>query len=246
MILVLGGTTEGRHLAEALVAHGIPHVLSLAGRTNSRAGAHTRVGGFGGVDGLAAHLREHGVTGVVDATHPFAARMHANAHAACARTGTPLLRLARPGWASHPDAARWHWVDGHDEALAALAPEARVLLTVGRQEAARYAPHPGPVVVRVAQASDGWRATVPERWEVLEARGPFELDAERALLARVDVLVTKDSGGSFNEAKLLAARELGTRVVMVRRPAAPPVDECARVGEAVAWALAHSSSSPAT
>lgn len=246
MILVLGGTTEGRRLSRALTDAGVRHTLSLAGRTNIEPGPNSRVGGFGGVAGLVAYLQSNEISGVIDATHPFANRMHWNAHEGCLKAAVPLLRLGRPGWKNHRHASSWHWVGSHEEAVETLPVDATVLLTVGRQEAARYSNHPGPVIVRVAEAPDEWCRTIPAGWEVIEARGPFALSDEKALLARVDALISKDSGGSFNEPKLDAAHELGVSVVMIARPTSPPADECTRVEDAVRWAVDHSRPSPAT
>lgn len=246
VIVVLGGTTEGRKLAQGLAATGMDYVVSLAGRTTLELPEHTRVGGFGGVAGLVTFLRDHRVRAVIDATHPFAARMQRHAVEACRIAEVPLVRFSRPGWRKHPLAHTWTWVNSHADAVAALHDTDRVLLTVGRQEAAQYACHPGPVIVRVAEASQEWRDTIPAQWTVLQARGPFDVEAERQLLAEVDVLVSKDSGGTFNEAKLEAAHERDVRVVMIARPDVPHVPHVASVNEALAWAAAHANPKAAT
>ena len=235
-VLLLGGTAEARALAGAFAAAGFEAVESVAGRTRqARGGSASRVGGFGGVDGLAQYLRAAGVGAVVDATHPFAARMTGNAAQACALTGVPLLRFARPGWRSHPDASDWVWVGDHSlAAVAAGRAGGRVLLTVGRQPLPAYR-ELTDVVARVAE----WQGDpVPAGWLIVEARGPFTLVGELALLGReqVAVLVSKDSGGAPTAAKLDAARELGVRVIMVHRPPAPDgVPEVGSIADAVAW-----------
>ena len=241
-VLLLGGTAEARLLAAGLAAAGVPVVTSLAGDvTDLRlpAGA-VRVGGFGGAPGLAAHLRDQGVSAVVDATHPFAAQITANAAAACAETGVALLRLSRPGWSGRPDAASWHWVDSLAEAReVAQTLGERVFLATGRQTLPEFVGWTERfVLVRVVDAPE---FAVPASWEVLRARGPFDLADERELLRGrgIDVLVTKDSGGA-TDAKLDAAAELGVAVVIVRRPALPVgVAVVDTVAEALMWALAH-------
>ncbi len=235
-VLVLGGTAEARALAALLVADGVDVLSSLAGRVSRPAlpEGRVRVGGFGGVAGLVAFLVEHRVAAVVDATHPFAARISAHAAAACATTGTPLLRLARPGWADHPDAGRWTWVDDVADALDVGGD--RPLLTTGRQGLEAFLPWAGRAVL--ARVVDPPEIALPPRWRVLRSRGPYALEGERALLVghRADLLVTKDSGGRNTEAKLDAARELGVRVVVVRRPAPDPgVRSVPAVGQAAAW-----------
>lgn len=224
-VLVLGGTGEARELAAALVADGVPVVSSLAGRVARPRlpQGETRVGGFGGVDGLGDHLRTQGVRAVVDATHPFAATISEHATEACSRVGVPLLRLARPGWASEPEAPRWHWVDDHTGAARTAAGLGRrVLLTTGRQRLAEFT---GPLADHdvLARVVDPVEEPLPGSWQVLLDRGPYALAGERALLERhrTEVLVTKDSGGDHTRAKLDAAGALGVAVVVVRRPAPP-------------------------
>lgn len=235
-VLLLGGTAEARALAARLLADGVDVLSSLAGRVSQPAlpVGRVRVGGFGGTEGLATFLVEHHVAAVIDATHPFAATISANAAASCAATGTPLLRLARPGWSEHPDAGRWTWVDDVEGVLA--VPGERPFLTTGRQGLAAFLPWADrSVLVRVVDPPD---LDLPPTWRVVRSRGPYAPEGERALLAehRADLLVTKDSGGTHTEAKLDAARELGVPVVVVRRPAAPAgVPTVAEVGAAAAW-----------
>ncbi|MFI5879692.1 cobalt-precorrin-6A reductase [Streptomyces sp. NPDC051554] len=223
-ILILGGTTEARELAAELTA--LPEVkvtTSLAGRV-SRPGAlagDVRIGGFGGAEGLAAWLREYHVDAVVDATHPFAETITANAARAGAATGLPVVVLRRPGWQPGPG-DHWHPVASLSEAAEALpALGRRVLLTTGRLGLAAFA-HLAQLrfVVRSVEPPE---PPMPPDVEVLLARGPFTVADEAALLRehRIDVVVTKDSGGAATAAKLTAAREAGVPVVVVRRPPLP-------------------------
>ncbi|GLW12815.1 precorrin-6A reductase [Microtetraspora sp. NBRC 13810] len=241
-VLILGGTAEARGLAAALAGTpGLRVVSSLAGRvSNPRLPVgEVREGGFGGAAGLAAYLREHAVDALVDATHPFAARMTASAVEAAALTGTPLLVLRRPGWREGPG-DRWHWTPGLAEA-AGLLPGLgeRVFLTTGRRSVPVFA---GLDLWFLLRSVDPPGPPLPRRSLVLLARGPYTLEGELALIRehRVDVLVTKDSGGEMTTAKLAAARELGLPVVVVRRPPAPEgVPLVADVAGAASWVAGH-------
>ncbi|MBM9509508.1 cobalt-precorrin-6A reductase [Actinacidiphila acididurans] len=224
-VLILGGTGEARVLA-GMVAEGEPGteaITSLAGRTVApvpAAGRH-RTGGFGGVAALVAYLREERVDAVVDATHPFAERITAQAVVAAADAGVPLLVLRRPGWTAG-DGDRWHLVDGLAEA-AALLPGlgSRAFLTTGRGGLAAFAGLGLFFLIRSVEPPD---PPLPSRHHLLLDRGPFTLAGERALLRehRIDVLVTKDSGGPATAPKLAAARAAEIPVLIVTRPPLPP------------------------
>ncbi len=238
-LLLLGGTAEARTLAEGLVAAGVEVTSSLAGRVGDPRlpeGA-VRVGGFGGIDGLRAALAEYDA--VVDATHPFATTMSANAAAACRAADRPLLRFERPGWS---DRARpsWRWAETHEQAAeVAGALGTRPVLTIGRQQLASYLPVLADAAV-LARVVDPPVIELPPGWRVVKDRGPYALPGELALLRahRADVLVTKDSGGDYTWPKLVAAEQLGVAVVVVRRPARPAgVRTVNHVGEALSWVL---------
>ncbi|GAA4474701.1 cobalt-precorrin-6A reductase [Rhodococcus olei] len=222
-VLILGGTSEGRALATTLVNEpGIEVESSLAGRVRDPRlpDGEVRVGGFGGVDGLREYLRDNRIDRVVDATHPFAARITANAAAATHLLGIPLLVLRRPQW--EPGAGdRWTPVASLDAAAAALPRLGRrVFLTIGRQGVDAFADADAWFLVRAIDPPDG---RMPARSRLLLDRGPFDLEGERELLRGndIDLLVTKNSGGAATEAKLVAARELGVPVLMVQRPPVP-------------------------
>jgi precorrin-6A/cobalt-precorrin-6A reductase len=224
-ILVLGGTTEARRLAESLVtADGIKVTSSLAGRVArpKLPPGEVRVGGFGGADGMAEWLRAHRVDAVIDATHPFAGTISFNAASAAAAVHVPLLALRRPGWVP-VEGDRWHGAGSLAEA-AELLPELgrRVFLTTGRMGLAAFAALDS--LWFLMRSVDAPEAPYPARTEVVLDRGPFSLEGERELIRRhrVDVLVTKDSGGDATAPKLTAAREAGIPVVVVRRPPVPP------------------------
>ena len=237
LVLILGGTGEGAAIAHAL--DGRARVTSsLAGRTRRPAAVPgmVRTGGFGGAEGLARYLREQRIDRLIDATHPFAARISAHAREAAERAGVPRLAVARPMWRREPG-DRWICVADAAGAARALAglPDA-VFLTLGPGDLDAFAglenrrfvlrridPGPSPL----------------EGAETVLARGPFDLAGERRLFEDygVGTLVTRASGGAATEAKIAAARECGVPVVMIRRPPAEPGPRVSSVDEAVAWAL---------
>jgi precorrin-6A/cobalt-precorrin-6A reductase len=239
-VLILGGTGEGRRLATALVDEGVDVLSSLAGRVTAPLlpPGKVRIGGFGGVEGLTAWLESERTAAVVDATHPFAVTMTESAAAACARAGVPLLRVQRPGWT--PGAGDdWRWVDTLAEAAAAVRGFGHVFVTTGRRGLEAFAELTGEVLVR---SVDPPAPPLPAQTTVVLARGPFTVEEELALMRehRVDVVVTKDSGGWLTAAKLTAAREIGLPVVVVRRPPVPAgMPVVATVEEALAWVRAR-------
>lgn len=223
-VLILGGTTEARRLAADLAARpGVRVTTSLAGRV-TRPGAlpgEVRTGGFGGPEGLADWLRAHRVDALVDATHPFAASITDHAARAARATGVPAVVLRRPGWRPGPG-DRWHDVPSLAAAAEALPGLGRrVFLTTGRLGLAAFAHLTG--LRFLVRSVDPPEPPLPPDTTVVLARGPFTVTGETDLLRahRIDVLVTKDSGGEATAAKLTAARELGLPVVLVRRPALP-------------------------
>jgi precorrin-6A/cobalt-precorrin-6A reductase len=236
-VLVLGGTAEGRVLGERLANDSRFDVLvSFAGRTASlqRPAVPHRVGGFGGADGLAAFLEAERFDALVDATHPFAAQMSANAVAAAERTQVPLIRFEREAWRAQPG-DRWVPVADMDEAAVAIGREPqRVFLSVGRMEidAFRAAPQHDYLI----RAVDTFAPPLP-RARVIAARGPFDLAGELELLARerIEVIVSKNSGTEATVAKLHAARQLELPVIMVERPVLPAARLAHTVEDVEAW-----------
>jgi precorrin-6A/cobalt-precorrin-6A reductase len=243
-VLVFGGSTEASQLARRLSERhpDVKVVMSFAGRTSVHAptpkGVDARVGGFGGVEGLRAYVLSGRFDAVVDATHPFAARMPFHVRAMCDEVGTPAVRLIRPPWAA---AAGDQWVVVPDMTAAAAAVERalveRVLLTIGRQELGPFGRcRSTAFVIRSIEAP---AAAELAAVEVILARGPFTLDDERALLRsrRIEMLVSKNSGGSATRAKIDAARELGIPIVMVGRPRSPSGQAVRTVDDAEMWLI---------
>jgi precorrin-6A/cobalt-precorrin-6A reductase len=236
-VLVLGGTGEARALAARLHPD-VDIVSSLAGRVPNPAlpVGPVRIGGFGGVEGLRDWLVGADITAVVDATHPFAATITANAAAACVELGLPHLVLHRPPW----DPAGATLVDSDAMAAEVIAAKgySRVFLTTGRSGVTPFAASDAWFLIRVVTPPD--LATLPQRHQLLLSRGPYRYDDERALLAghRIDALVTKNSGGKMTRAKLDAARSLGVDVdvVMIERPALPSgLRVVSEIDDAVDW-----------
>jgi precorrin-6A/cobalt-precorrin-6A reductase len=193
-----------------------------------------RIGGFGGVDGIRRWLSEAAVDAVVDATHPYAATITANAAAVCDEMGLPYLLLARPAW----DPGDALVVGSDAEAAKTVAAErySRVFLTTGRSGTAAFVDVDAWFLIRAVTAPDA--DTLPRRHELVLSRGPYQYDDELALLRhhRVDAVVTKNSGGAMTRPKLDAAAALGIPVVMVDRPPGPAgVRTVSTVDEAVAW-----------
>ncbi|MGF9565869.1 cobalt-precorrin-6A reductase [Neorhizobium sp. JUb45] len=226
-ILILGGTTEARLLAEVLAQNSrFATTLSLAGRTRTPIAmpVPVRTGGFGGPAGLAAYLNDHGIDLLIDATHPYAAKISANAAEASRLSGVPLVALRRQGW-SEQQGDRWTPVESVAAAVTALGKTPRrAFLALGRQELLPFeqAPQHSYVIRSVDPVEPP--LTVPSA-QYMTARGPFRESDELALLSDhgIDAIVSKNSGGSASYGKIVAARKLGIEVIMIRRPVLPQV-----------------------
>ncbi len=238
-ILILGGTTEARRLAQRLAGrHDLAATLSLAGRTANPVvqPVPVRIGGFGGAQGLADYLATERIDALIDATHPYAAVIAANAARAAGATGVPLLALRRPPWVA-VGGDRWIEADDAGAAVQALgdAPR-RVFLALGRNEIAAFeaAPQHDYLVRSIDPVEPPLR--VPQARYVI-GRGPFTQADDHALLAAhgIETVVAKNSGGGATYGKIAAARMLGLDVIMLRRPALPAVPAVETVEDALAW-----------
>jgi len=220
-ILLLGGVTEALAIARQL---GPEHIYSLAGigRVPQDLACQVRVGGYGGAQGLAAYLREAGITLLIDATHPYAAQISRNAASAAQAAGIPCWALRRPAWQAQPG-DDWREVEDWAGLIEALKPFRRPLFTLGREPLQHLEEIPPEQfwTLRALEACPG-----NERCEVIGARGPFQIEDERALFERrrIDVLVSKNSGSVATEPKLEVAREQGVPVLILKRPTLPAVD----------------------
>lgn len=234
-VLLLGGTAEGRALAQALHPQ-VDIISSLAGRVPDPAlpVGPVRIGGFGGVDGLRRWLQDQLIDAVVDATHPFAATMTAHAVQVCDELRIPHLVLARPSW--DPGAATVVASDAEAAKLVAQQGYSRVFLTTGRSGTAAFAESGAWFLIRAVTEPDV--ALLPRHHQLVLSRGPYRYDDELALLRehRIDALVTKNSGGDMTRAKLDAAAALDIPVVMVARPQLPDgATVVGSVAEAADW-----------
>lgn len=241
-LLVLGGTTEATALCARLAEKQIPGTISFAGRVKRpvRQPLPQRVGGFGGVAGLVDYLRDHQISHVVDATHPFAAQMSRHAVAACAQAGVPLIALTRAPWRAGPG-DRWTHVPDIAGAVAALnRPAARVMLAVGRMHLAEFAPNPQhEYLLRLVDPPE-----VPPpfpRHTVIVDRGPFTEADDTALMQAhgIQLIMSKNAGGTGAVAKITAARALGLPVIMIDRPALPARPEAHGIDAVLQWLDRH-------
>ncbi|MGL4305164.1 MAG: cobalt-precorrin-6A reductase [Mycobacteriaceae bacterium] len=244
-ILILGGTSEARGLAAALHERKDTMVLSsLAGRVSNPLlpVGEVRLGGFGGLQNLTNWLQSNNFDAIIDATHPFARKITGSAFIAAEQSRIAHLVLRRPAWTKAQD-DNWHEVDSLP-AAAELLPEigSRVFLTTGRQglsdfsaQNSVFAHRKIHFVIRVVDPPDG---PIPVNSLIIRDRGPYDVVSETALMLKhgIDVLVTKNSGGTMTKAKLLAAKKLAIPVIVIRRPALPEgVVSTTSIAGALAW-----------
>ncbi len=242
-LLLLGGTGEAAALARRLAGDArIETITSLAGRTRTPAAlpGRVRVGGFGGAAGLAAYLANEKIDLLIDATHPYAARMPHAAAEACVRTGVPRVRLLRPTWVRAPGD---RWIAAGDLAAAAAALPGlahRVFLTTGQRDLPAFAPLTEIwfLIRLIEPPADRLPLT---QCQVLLDRGPFRAEDESALMRahRIEAVVSKNSGGEATYGKIAAARALGLPVLMIERPAQPSGETVASIENCIAWIAAQ-------
>jgi precorrin-6A/cobalt-precorrin-6A reductase len=247
-VLILGGTTEASVLARLIAGDArFDATLSLAGRTTAPRAQPiaTRIGGFGGADAMAQWLRDEKIEAVVDATHPYADQISANAVAACKAAGLPLASIVRPPWTAQ-SGDNWQSVPSADAAAGAIGETPRrVFLSLGRQELGAFAKAPQHHYLgRSVDQPQG--VALPPDIRILLARGPFAIDAETRLLRdeKIEVLVSKNSGGTAIYAKIAAARTLGLRVLMIARPDKAVGHPVQSEQEAIDWLLHDALHSP--
>jgi len=237
-LLILGGTTEASALARAVAERGLSATLSYAGRVERPRAQPipVRTGGFGGADGLADWLRAERITHLIDATHPFAARISRNASAAARIAGVRHLALTRPAWSPEPG-DRWARVPDIAAAVAALGgPPQRIMLAIGRMHLAEFADRPQHHYLLRLVDEPTEPPPLPDHTVIVD-RGPFTEEADRRLLQthQIGLIVSKNAGGNGARSKITAARTLGLQVLMIDRPALPPRAEVTTVREVLAW-----------
>jgi len=247
-ILILGGTTEARRLGERLAGRdGLDVTLSLAGRTAAPVphAVPIRVGGFGGAAGLADYIAKQRIDALIDATHPYATVISANAAAAARQSGVLFMTLRRPPWIAR---AGDRWIEANNTVAAVHAigqASRRVFVALGRNELAPFASAPQHrYLVRSVDPVDP-PLPLPHVTYVT-ARGPFSEAEDRALMTahEIEVIIAKNSGGDAAYGKIAAARAFGIEVILLRRPPASDAPAVAKVEDAIAW-LDHALTSTA-
>ena len=222
-ILLLGGTADARIIADRLAE--TPNLIaemSLAGVLSKppKMALPLRIGGFGGIDGLVQYIHDHGITLLIDATHPYAAQMSHHAVMACQKTGIRRLTLWRPPWEAEKE-DDWHGFDGWPELINAVPKGARVFMAAGQDgmKALPLTPEFSVVARALAKPED-----LPDYVEMIKDLPGKTEDAEADLFQQHQIshIICKNSGGTSSQAKLLAARTLRLPVLMINRPSAPP------------------------
>lgn len=237
-ILLLAGTFEARVLAKKLEEKfsGVRLTASFAGAVKDLPdlGVPTRIGGFGGIEGLCQHLQTENVSLIIDATHPFAAQMSWNAFHAAERENTAILRLERPAWQQAPNDL-WHPVASMGDAADAIPEGAHPFLAVGRKEVATF--YRRGDIIGTARMIEPPPVPLPDHWSLVLARPPQSTEEEVELFKEKGIthVVTKNSGGTRAYAKVEAAQQMQLPVIMVDRPDLPSTDTAATVNGVLDW-----------
>ena len=239
-LLLLGGTADARQLAQDLHAQGVDVIYSIAGLVRQpQLDCRVISGGFSEQGGLAAFVLREDIGAIVDATHPYAQRMSVTAVTVARAQGIPVWRYQRPPWQAQPG-DDWQEFDDWTALPPMLQAKRAVFFTAG-QLAQDFIERLQRVAVdqrQVLRTAVAPGIDLPASMTWIEAIGPFDVDAERALFERyqIDALVSKNSGGAGTLAKLVVARERGVPVFMLRRPVLQAADaEFGEVGQCVAF-----------
>jgi precorrin-6A/cobalt-precorrin-6A reductase len=226
-ILLLAGTYEARQLARQIPERfpGIRVTASFAGVVTDLPdlGITTRIGGFGGADGLATFVKTENVTIILDATHPFAVQMSRNAADVANLLGCSLIRLERPAWNAEPTDP-WLSVRSVEDAVQSLPSGARAFLAIGRKELPAF--YKRRDIFGLARMIEPPPGPLPDGWSLVLSRPPQTVEEEKTLFKnhRISHVVTKNSGGSRSFAKIAAARQLKLPLIVIERPVLSAVE----------------------
>lgn len=241
-LLLLGGTADGRKLASALHQQHVEVIYSIAGLVRMpQLDCMVISGGFSQLGGLQSYIEQQKITAILDVTHPYAQQMSINAALAAKACAIPYWRFHRPQWqaliagnvaenVAGNVVDNWQFFEHLTQLPQLLSAYQHVFFTLGQLDAGLIASlepclTPGfqRHLVRTAAPS---KATLSDSMHWLKGIGPFSVDDEIALMKQhqIDVLVTKNSGGSSTYAKLEAARLLKIPVLMQTRPQLPSAD----------------------
>ena len=220
-ILLFGGTTEGRLLAEELTKRGHSVTVSVATEVGAETLSGVRIR-IGRLDREEIKALLSGYDLCIDATHPYAQIIRQNIHSACQAASVPLRRIAR----HESQVSDGIQVENCTAAAAYLAErEGNILLTIGTKELVCFSSLPRDrIFARVLPTAEAIAACeaigLPHR-NILALWGPFSRELNAAIMKQYHIrwMVTKDSGGSGGfEEKMDAARDAGADVLVVRRP----------------------------
>lgn len=237
-LLLLAGSGEAQQIARHLADQKADAIVSLARGARGAWDLPLRSGGFGGAQGFRDYLTGQGITAVLDATHPFAAQISRRSARICAEMAIPYCLVRRPAWAPGPG-DRWTLIDTEEDVAQHVAPGTTVFLATGRQTLERFANLSHATLI-CRQLEPGKRVFPFENGRFLLGVPPFSVADETRLFAElgVDWLVVKNAGGAAPATKLTAARDLGIRVAMINRPAAPDAPRVHDVEGALDWVAA--------
>lgn len=236
-LLLLAGSGEGRQIATALSTLPLRATASLvlADHWSGPLPLPTRNGGFGGDAGFANYLETEQITAVLDATHPFAARVSARSWAICREKGVPYLQLDRPPWLPTGD-ERWTEVDTAKQAAALTEPNTRVFVTTGRETLDAFVPYDDRQFF-FRRLDQGGTTSDMKNITYVYGSGPFSVEEERQTFhdRAIDLLICKNAGGTVSHTKIEAAQELGIPVILLSRPqpSGAPVTQC--IDDALQW-----------
>ena len=220
-ILIIGGTQEGNKLANYFKEHNLEYIISYAGVVEEvyKKKFKKRVGGFGGKIGIFNFIKQNKITHVIDASHPFSQKISLNTYNVCKSYNIPIITYTRKPWFERKN-DNWIKVGDFNESADYLKGEAKnVFLAIGKKNLQVFKKYPQHCyLLRVINNQDINNLFPNQKCIAYNSKLNVEEEIKILKKYKIEVIVSKNSGGNLAYNKIIAARKLKIPVVIISRP----------------------------